>query len=163
MGIAMTQSDPVSASHTYLRAGPYTVHLTVTDKDGGTDAAERQVQVLRLVVPGELANDKVRAMDNGEKKIVFHVLSTPTFDATSVATATAKIGSVSPGRDVGNSDRTVYAEDVNGDGRPDLALEFSRSRLVQAGLLTGTTRELVLFADLTDGRQVEAHAAVEAR
>jgi hypothetical protein len=102
-------------------------------------------------------------MDNGEKKIVFHVLSTATFDARSVATATARIGSVSPGRDVGNDKREASFEDVNGDGRPDLVLEFARNRLVQAGLLTSTTRELVLFADLTDGRQIEAHGAVQAR
>lgn len=163
MGIVMAQSDVLSASHTYLRAGTYTVRLTVTDKDSGTDAADLQVRVLRLSVPGELDHDKVKAKANGEKKIVFHVLSTSSFDARLIATSTARIGTVSPGRDVGNDKASISVEDVNGDGRVDLVLEFARGELVQAGALTSTTRELVLFADLTDGRQIEARAAVQAR
>jgi DNA/RNA endonuclease G (NUC1) len=150
----------ISASHTYLRAGTYTVRLTVADDDGGSDASELRVQVIRLVVPAELANDNVKAKENGNKKIVFHVLSTATFDARWIDVSTARIGTVGVGRPVGNDKSDVAVEDVNGDGRPDLVLQFARSELVRTGAFTESSRSLVLTADLTDGRQIEARAAL---
>jgi DNA/RNA endonuclease G (NUC1) len=150
----------ISASHTYLRAGSYTVKLTVADRDGGSDESELRVQVVRLAVPAELANDNVQAKENGNKKIVFHVLSTAAFDARSIVVSTARIGTVGIGRPVGNDKSDVSIEDVNGDGRSDLVLQFARSELVRTGAFTEGSTSLVLTADLTDGRQIEARAGV---
>jgi PKD repeat protein len=40
-----SQTAPVSAAHTYTKAGTYTVRVTVTDKDGGAGSGNKSVQV----------------------------------------------------------------------------------------------------------------------
>jgi PKD repeat protein len=46
-----------TVSHTYGKGGIYTVRLTVTDDEGATASAERQVQVTAPAQPGVVASD----------------------------------------------------------------------------------------------------------
>jgi DNA/RNA endonuclease G (NUC1) len=161
-GSVMSQAIVVGGSHTYLSAGTYTLRLTVTDKDGGWDQREVQVQVVRLAVPGEVDHEKInlRPRDNGNHRISFYVLSTSSFDATSIVAATARIGGVGVAVKQNHTDLETDARDVNGDGRTDLVLDFYRADLVSAGALTPSTTQLVLTANLVDGRQIESRVVV---
>ena len=44
-----------------------------------------------------------------------------------------------------------------------VVLHFERDALIDAGALSESTTELVLLANLGDGRQIESRAAVRAR
>jgi len=54
--------------------------------------------------------------------------------------------------------RSLYLADFQSDNR--LGLHFSRRALIDAGLLSSSTTELVLFANLTTGVQIVAHIPV---
>ena len=60
----------------------------------------------------------------------------------------------------GNDGFKSLIEDANSDGMPDLIVHFDRGDLVDGGALTNQTTQLVLQANLSDGRQIEAHGAV---
>jgi hypothetical protein len=83
------------------------------------------------------------------------VLSTATFDATTLDPATIVLGdetgSDTPVAKRNNSRYFASAEDVNGDGRLDLVLQFSVPALVANGDLTSSTTSLVLRGFLADG------------
>ena len=57
----------------------------------------------------------------------------------------------------------MQIKDVNHDRLQDVVLRFYIDELIAAGVLTPTTTELVLTADLIDGRQIEVRASVRAR
>ena len=93
------------------------------------------------------------------------MLSAAGFDAP----ALVKVSTVTLGDDAGhgtpvamrpNGSYMASAEDVNGDGRPDLVLHVDRAALIAAGALTPSSTQLVLLAELTDGRQVRGADAV---
>jgi hypothetical protein len=54
-----------------------------------------------------------------------------------------------------------YLADLQDDKR--LALHFERNALIDAGLLSSSTAQLVLFANLTTGVQIVARASVTSR
>ena len=57
----------------------------------------------------------------------------------------------------------MQIKDVNHDRLQDMVLRFYIDELIAAGVLQATTTELVLTADLIDGRQIEVRASVRAR
>ena len=156
-GTAVRQSDEITGTQRFCAAGTYTVRLSVTDKDGGTgsDAATVTVSALavRFQTPGS-----INAGANG--KLPVKVLSTASFDATSIdpATVTLGDGEGSDARVVRKNNGALMAssEDVNGDGRADLVLHFERSELNDIG-----GGVLVLGGTLGDGcRQVRGSETV---
>jgi DNA/RNA endonuclease G (NUC1) len=159
-GNAASQSQVIGATHTYLQAGTYALRLTVTDKDGGSSFQETLVTVNRLVVAGDVNPTRINTSASGQ--VIYRILSSASFDAASIDAGSARIAGVSPETTGGDRLKTQLA-DVNGDGRPDLSVHFSTSALVAAGALTGPTSQLVLLANLTDGRQIESRAAVLVR
>jgi DNA/RNA endonuclease G (NUC1) len=157
----LSQAIVASASHTYLSAGTYRVRFTVTDRDGGSDFRETTVSVDRLALSGALDHQSLQVKDNnGNHRISFHLFSTAAFDARSVVTSSARIGSVGVAVKQNQDGLETDLRDVNGDGRADLVLDFYRRELVDTGVLTDATRTLTLTADLTDGRQIVSHALV---
>jgi len=154
-GVVTSPAIVASGTHTFLAAGTYTVRFTVTDKDGGSGFAERQISVGRMPVTSDVNPNRVNLNGEGNGRVIVRVLSASSFDATRVIVASARVGDVAP---VGSS-----TDDVNGDGRADLVLHFERGALVAAGVLSPATAHLVLQADLSDGRQIESRAAVLVR
>ena len=47
-GSTSNQADPITANHSYLLPGTYTVRVTVTDKDGGSGSGSTTVTVQLL-------------------------------------------------------------------------------------------------------------------
>jgi len=44
-----------------------------------------------------------------------------------------------------------------------VAIRASRAALIEAGAISADATELVLFADLPNGTQIEGHAAIQTR
>ena len=154
-GLVTSPAVVASASHTYFAVGTYTVRFTVTDKDGASAFAERQVQVVRLQVESDVNPNRINLNENGNGRVMVRLLSSASFDATATDAGTARIGAVAP---VASS-----VEDVNGDGRADMVLHFVRRELIESGALSESATQLVLHATLGDGRQIESRPSVRVR
>jgi PKD repeat protein len=72
---SVDRNEPIGGTHTYLRDGNFTIRVTVTDNDGGSDSAEIPVSVAN-VPPTVLPNDDV-TVDEGDGNTVL-VLATYT-------------------------------------------------------------------------------------
>jgi probable HAF family extracellular repeat protein len=148
----------ITASHRYLTAGTYTVTLNVTDKDNGGGSATTTVTVLRLPVglaikPGN-GNKAINLNDHSNATVGFAILSSSSFDAHLVDAGSARIGNAAVATKKGAF--LTSFEDVNGDGRSDLVLQFGLSDLISAGGLSLSSTSLTVLANLTDGRQISA-------
>jgi hypothetical protein len=77
-------------------------------------------------------------------------------DVSLIDVASVRIGNVGVARRGGG-----FLAQLQDDKR--LALHFDRKALIDAGLLSGSTTELVLFANLTTGVQIIAHTPVTTR
>ena len=88
------------------------------------------------------------------------VLGTPSFAGSSIDLESVRIGNAKIDAR-GNAGSKAQVEDVNRDGIADLVLHFDRDSLVADGHLTNHTTQLVLIANLSDGRQIEARGAVD--
>ncbi|HEX6746119.1 MAG TPA: hypothetical protein VF092_02310 [Longimicrobium sp.] len=124
----------------------------------------RNVVPVRIdIKPGSDPNSiKLNAV--GDARIAVAVLSDASFDATKVVPSTVTLGDES-GADTPVDTRnngTLFASvsDVNGDGRPDLVLHFSRLALLANGDLTPATTFLVLRGSLGDGTYIRGTDAV---
>ncbi len=146
---------------TYFTAGSYTVTLSVMDKDGGTGRATAALTVVRVplgvdIKPGS-SDNPLTLKGNGDASIAVAVLSSASFDASTVDVASVTLGSAAGGAGVARRKNGSYQaslEDVNGDGRADLLLHFDRQALIAGGWLTSSTTALTLLADLQGGVQV---------
>ena len=148
----------INASHTYLRAGTYTVTLSVTDKDRGTGADATSVVVERIPVGGPAGYEVINIEGVGQGMVTIDVLSTSSVDATTIVASTATFGN-EIGAETGverrnNGTYMTTVQDLDGDGRMDLSLKFRRDALRNTGDLNESTDHLILLADLSDGRQV---------
>jgi hypothetical protein len=110
------------------------------------------------IKPGSDPNS-IRLTGNGDARIAVAILGTATFDALQVDPATARLGTTSVAKR-NNGTLFASAEDVNGDGRPDLVLHFERSQLISNGDLTAATTSLTLHAATFGGVSVHGSDAV---
>ena len=153
-----TAQGGISRSHTYLRAGSYTVTLSVTDKDLGTASDATAVVVKRIPVSGPAGYEVINIEGVGHGMVTIDVISAGDVDATTIVASSATFGN-EDGSDTGVEKRSngtymTSVQDLNGDLRMDVSLKFRRDALRASGDLTDVTEQLVLLADLADGRQV---------
>ncbi|HSJ23932.1 MAG TPA: S8 family serine peptidase [Longimicrobiales bacterium] len=156
-GNTSDQSAPITRSHQFCAAQDYTIALQVTDKDGGVGIDQLTLTVQYLGIDIDItptgSPNSVNLRDRGRLPVA--ILSSSTFDATTVDPATVVLG------DEAGTDTPVAArpngrlfaavEDVNGDGLPDLVLHFSVPALVANGDLTAGSTHLVLRGFMQDG------------
>lgn len=152
-GSTSSQATAITGSRQYCAVGSYTISLSVTDKDNGTGTASRTVQVTAIPVTVDVRQASVNLGANGMLPVA--VLSSATFDATTLNPATVVLGNGS-GTDTPVAKRKngryyTSVEDANGDGRADLVLQFDIPTLVSNGDLTLGSTSLTLRGILANG------------
>jgi PKD repeat protein len=159
-GSTNDQSSSVGSSRSFLAAGTYNVGFAVTDKDGATSATKvTTFKVARISTGLSVNPNKINIRGQGDGQLIVTVFGSSTIDASAIDVGSARIGTV--GIDTkGNDGFKSSIEDANNDGIPDLIVHFDRGDLVDGGALTNQTTQLVLQANLNDGRQIEARGAV---
>jgi PKD repeat protein len=157
-----TMQGAITGSRSYANAGNYTVTLRVTDKDGGVGSASTTLHVNRL--PGSMSvnPNQINIRSSGNGQVIATVFGNARFDGAAIDISSVRIGQVSPD-EKGNGDAKSSIADLNRDGIADLVVHFNRDELVSSGALGASTSELVLYANLTDGRQIEARGSVSTR
>jgi hypothetical protein len=165
-GATSSRSTPITASRRFCSVGSRSVTLTVRDKDGGEGSDALQLTVQRYPVQLAIHPGAINLAGNeGANSIVTaHVLSTADFDATALDVQSLRLtsGDGSGAEVARRNNGTWRAErtDIDGDGRPDLLLQFTRSSLLESGDLTSTTTSLRLVGTAGGCRHVEGIAAV---
>jgi subtilisin family serine protease len=156
-GSTSSQAGTITASRQFCAAGSYTVRLSVTDKDNGTGTDDLTLTVTHVAVTIDVtpAQDPNSVNLGGGGLLPVAVLSTATFDATTLDPATVTLGDGS-GAETPVARRTngryyASAEDVNGDRRRDLVLHFAVPALVANADLSLASTSLVLRGFLSDG------------
>jgi DNA/RNA endonuclease G (NUC1)/PKD repeat protein len=154
------QNSAVGSSRSFLAEGAYSVAFSVTDKDLATSARKTATfRVLRIPTTLGVNPERINIRGNGNGQVIVTVFGTSTIDASAILLESVRIGST--GIDTkGNDSFKSSVEDANNDGIPDLIVHFNRDDLIGDRQLTSRTTEFVLRATLNDGRQIEAHGAV---
>ena len=152
-GYLFAVPDSIRVPVTLRRAGTYSLSLGVMDRDMSVTETSVRIDVLRLPVPATVSPPSLHAARRGNGLLTVALFATPAVDPATIAIATIRLGNLTPALR-GDGAPMATLEDVNGDGVPELVLKFRRNALADAGLLGGAP--LVLRADLTDGRQIEA-------
>ena len=156
-GSTNNQAAPIVSSIQVCVAGTYDVVLSVTDKDGGTGMDNLTLTVPYFVVgiditPGSTPNP-IAMSNRGVLPVA--ILSTATFDATQVDPATVylgdEVGTDTPVAQRNNGTYLASSQDVNGDGRLDMVVQFRVPDLVANGDVTAGTTKLVLRGFEVDG------------
>jgi PKD repeat protein len=139
----------ISTSRRMCAAGTYNVELSVTDKDGGTGTDNAQVTVGYVVVGLAImpnANPSAISLKK-QGSLPVAILSSATFDARTVDIASIRLGN-EVGTETGveqlKGKYQFGIQDVNGDGRLDIVLSFSVTKLVANGDLTSSSTSLVI-------------------
>jgi aqualysin 1 len=151
-GSTNDQSLPILASHEFCAAGSYSVLLSVTDKDGdtGSDAMTVVVAGVEIEIDIKPTTEPNSISLSSRGRLTVALLSSASFDATTVDPATVRIGTTLVATRP-NARPFATFEDANGDGLLDLVVHFSIPELVDNGDLTSTTTELTVWAFLDDG------------
>jgi endonuclease G len=143
----------ITGSQTYLTAGTYTVTLSVTDKDGATGSRSLVVNVGRRLVAADVGSGVINLNDQGNGDVKITLSSDENVDVSSIDVSSVRIGTVGVTRRGGR-----FMADLQDGSR--LGLHFDRKALIDAGLLSSSTTELVLLANLTTGVQIIARTTV---
>jgi len=159
-GSTSDQSSSVGSSRSFLAAGTYTVGFAVTDKDLATSTMKfTTFNVARISTGLSVNPNKINIHGQGNGQLIVTVFGSSTIVASAIDVESVRIGTV--GIDTkGNDGFKSSIEDANNDGIPDLVVHFDRDQLVNGGALTNQTTQLVLRANLNDGRQIEARGAI---
>jgi DNA/RNA endonuclease G (NUC1) len=152
-GTSSASGSSITGSQTYLTAGTYTVTLSVTDKDGATGSRSLVVNVGRRSVAADAASGVINLNDQGNGDVKITLSSDENVDVSLIDVSSVRIGNVGVTRRGGR-----FMADLQ-DGKR-LGLHFDRKALVDAGLLSSSTTELVLLANLTTGVQIIARTTV---
>lgn len=132
-------------------ASERTFTLVVTDRRGATDFTDLAWVPLD-VMPGSSVNP-IKLTSNGVTPIA--VLSTSTFDATTVSPTTMRVGPMA----AQVKETTAVKQDVNGDGRMDQVVHVVTTRLG----LTQQSTQLCLSMTLPNGRAASSCDAIRAQ
>lgn len=152
-GSTNSQAAAITGSRQYCAVGSYTITMSVTDKDNGTGTASRTLQVTAIPVTVDVRQASVNLGANGMLPVA--IISSATFDATTLNPASVVLGNGS-GTDTPIAKRKngryyTTVQDVNGDGRADLVLQFDIPTLVANGDLSLGSTSLVLRGILANG------------
>jgi len=152
-GTLNTSGATIAGTQTYLAVGTYTVTLTVTDKDGAAGSHALTVNVGRRSVAVEGGSGEINLNDQGNGDVKITLVSDANVDVSLIDVSSVRIGTVGVTRRGGR-----FMADLQ-DGKR-LALHFERKALIDAGVLSLSTTELVLVANLTTGVQIVARTTV---
>jgi PKD domain len=155
-GTLTASGASITGTQTYLAAGTYTITLTVTDKDGATGLRALSVNVGRRPVAADGSPDAINTNNQGNGVIKITLSSDANVDVSLIDVSSVRIGNVGVARRGGE-----FLAQLQDDKR--LALHFDRKALIDAGLLSSSTTELVLLANLTTGVQIIARTPVTTR
>jgi len=141
-----------TAERQYLTAGSYTITFGVTDADGASGNRTTTIEVKRREVSAEVNPTDIKLNDKGNGDIKITLRST-SLNLSTIDLASVRIGSVSVSR-AGNSgyQASVLPNEVQ--------LHFDRKALIDAGVLTASTTQVVLNANLASGVQITAVGSV---
>jgi len=159
-GVTSSQGSSVGSNRSFFEAGTYTVSFIVQDKDGAASLIRTATFTVGRI-PLELSANpnRINIGGDGNGQVIVTVYGTRDVDASAIDLSSVSIGSVTPDEN-GSGDAKASVADANGDGLADLVLHFQRSALLGAGQLRNSTTQLVLRANLTDHRQIEARGSV---
>lgn len=135
--------DGTTVQHAFADAGPATVIVTATDKDGGVSSPVSLAVNIIQPVTFNVGPSQVNL--NGDGVVPVSLLSTPSFLVTSLDVATLRLAGAAPVK--------ATFSDLDNDGDLDLMLHFRRQDLVDA-------YAAALVADLADGTLDDNHQAV---
>jgi DNA/RNA endonuclease G (NUC1) len=152
-GTSSASGSIITGSQTYLTAGTYTVTLSVTDKDGATGSRSLVVNVGRRLVAADIGSGVINLNDQGNGDVKITLSSDENVDVSLIDVSSVRIGTVGVTRRGGR-----FMADLQDGSR--LGLHFDRKALIDAGLLSSSTTELVLLANLTTGVQIIARTTV---
>jgi DNA/RNA endonuclease G (NUC1) len=152
-GTSSASGSIITGSQTYLTAGTYTVTLSVTDKDGATGSRSLVVNVGRRLVAADIGSGVINLNDQGNGDVKITLSSDENVDVSLIDVSSVRIGTVGVTRRGGR-----FMADLQDGSR--LGLHFDRKALIDAGLLSSSTTELVLLANLTNGVQIIARTTV---
>jgi PKD domain len=161
-GSTNTQAGAIEASSPrYCAAGARRLTVSVRDKDGGIGAASMTLSVTRLEIPVTVLPHTLNPAAKGELPVA--VIGTSSFDVSQLDVESATLGdggSVAvPVTRHGKNEVIGAVRDVNGDGRRDVVLHFSRAVLESLGVFTPPTTHLVLLGRMKDGcREIRGDA-----
>jgi DNA/RNA endonuclease G (NUC1) len=143
----------ITGTQTYFAAGMYTVTLSVTDKDGAIGSRTLSVNVGRRTVSADAGSGTINLNDQGNGDVKITLESDANVDVSLIDVSSVRIGTVGVTRRGGR-----FMADQQ-DGKR-LGLHFDRKALIDAGVLSSSTTELVLLANLTTGVQIIARTTV---
>ncbi|HEY4101932.1 MAG TPA: DNA/RNA non-specific endonuclease [Gemmatimonadales bacterium] len=140
----------VTGTSTFDAIGSHTITLSVTDKDGATGSQGVTVTVARRPVTADATPSSFDITDpgNGDIKITLH--SDSHVDVSTLNLSSVMIGSVG----LGGKKVKVHSEPHDAG---TIVLRFARKDLVDAGVVTSSTTELVVTGTLSNGIEIVSH------
>ena len=115
--------------------------------------------MLRLPTTLIVNPERITRQGAGDGQVIVTIRGTQAVAASAIDLASVRIGNV-PADVTGNDGFKSQVQDVDNDGIADLIVHFKRSALIGDGQVTSRTTQLLLRANLTDGRQFEARGPI---
>ncbi len=137
-----------------------------TYPEAGTIIGEQTITVTVKPIPVDIdikPGSDPNSINIGEKGLLpVAILGSNTFDVADIDPSTIELGGASlASRGSAKAPKMAYSlEDVDGDGHIDLIAFFSVTDLVEVGVLTDTTVELILTAELYSGPSIAGSDSV---